>query len=337
MSTFDEAVERWLTYKNINQGCSAGTCQKYEGYLNRLGDYMKDIGVDYLEVEKKQLTDFSGMYLFKEKKLSARSRQAVVAALRGFFSWLHEEGIRKDNPAGALVYPKFGKPLPMSAQLIHAEKIMAQPDLATFSGLRDVCILSILIGCGLRVSGVCSLNESDLIFNQDDKGNERLFLRVTEKGKAERIVPTWHDTWFLMRAYLGHDELAHIDRDIGNGRRVLFISMQNRSVQVCDYIGEHRRIATRSVYDIVAKHGKAAGLPKEVCHPHAFRHTFGTELAEDNVDLIMRMTLMGHSQADTSAIYDHMALRRITREYDRANPLRKIKTPVTDLTKEIMK
>ena len=334
--SFSDLVDAWLVYKSKSQGCSDATVLKYEGYLRKLGRFLDGADLDAVVVSRSELEEFTGMHLFRSG-LGARSRRAVVAAVRGFFAWLQEHDIRRDNPASSLVYPKYGRPLPVAAQLADAEKILMQPDLDTFIGVRDAAMLSILIGSGLRVSGLIGLNESSLVFATDDKGNERLFLRVVEKGNKQRMVPTWHDSWLLVRAYLGHQELEGIDRTLDGGDKVLFVSMGNRKVLECDYIGEHRRLSPRSLHDRIVKYGEDAGLGKDIRHAHAFRHLFGTEMAEDSVDLLVRKALMGHASADTTEIYDNLAVRKLTKEFDRANPLRKIKTPATNLAKELMR
>ena len=78
-----------------------------------------------------------------------------------------------------------------------------------------------------------------------------------------------------------------------NGDKVLFVSTMNRTVTPDQYHGERRRLNRRAVLQMMKKYGKRAGIPEDQVHPHAMRHLFGTELAEDGVDIIARQRLLG--------------------------------------------
>src|SRR3546814_12410533 len=93
-----------------------------------------------------------------------------------------------------------------------AEKILAEPDLDTLKGVRDLAILAVLVGCGPRVAGVVGINERDLIFTHNDAGIEELTIILREKGQHQRPVPAPDETRLELRAYLGHPALEHIDR-----------------------------------------------------------------------------------------------------------------------------
>jgi len=211
---------------------------------------------------------------------------------------------------------------------------MMAPDLNTFLGLRDAAILATLIGTGVRVSGLCGMNENSLIWTIEE-GRRWLDIKVKEKGAKERIVPVPSETQVLIQAYLAHPELEQGDRTTRSGDRVLWISTRNRCVGVHDYRGEHRRLRPGAVSEVIKKYGKRAGVPPEHCHPHAFRHLFGTELAEADVDPWQRMALMGHADMKSTQVYTHLALRKLRQTSDQANPLRRMKSPVLDSAREI--
>ena len=131
----------------------------------------------------------------------------------------------------------------------------------------------------------------------------------------------------------GAQRRAHWSKRSVQGDQVLFVSTRNRTVPPHEYHGERRRLRRQAVVAMVKRHGK--GIPEEQLHPHALRHLYGTELREDDVDLITRQRLMGHADPKTTAIYDHLAMRKVTRDVDRANPLAKIRTPASDLLKQL--
>lgn len=203
------------------------------------------------------------------------------------------------------------------------------PDLGTLIGARDACILVLFMGCGLRLRGLSALNESAMVW-YEDQGREALALRVVEKGGRERLQPVPAEATMLLRAYLGHEELASIPRTLPNGDRVLFVSTNNRTVSAADYYGEARRISPTYIQEMMRKRCESAGVPVDVAHPHALRHLFGAELSEDDTPLLVQQALMGHADPKSTEIYAHIAVRRLRSVVDKANPLTKMRGPLLD-------
>lgn len=330
-----QLVDQWLEMKRYNEGRSAWTCHAYRTHLVRLKAYLVEHGQTLLTAEASQIEQFAGRYLH-ELKVKAISRRVPVSAIRGFYTWLKQRRILDENPALCLPSPSAGVPLPKSMLLNHAEKLLLQPGLDTFIGVRDTAMLAVLIGSGCRVSGLINLTEEDLIWTQNAVGTERLTILFCEKGKKERLVPMPFDAGLMIRAYLGHPEFEAIDRVLLNRRRVLFVSVKNQRVKPEDYHGEARRLHRDSIVEMIARYGVACGIPKDHCHPHALRHLYGAELAEEDVDLLQRQALLGHARAATTEVYTHLAMRKLAETVDKANPLVKMRTtPVRELANRL--
>lgn len=324
-------VEAFLTFKEHNQGKAKRTVQIYSDALSRLAVFMS--GRPILAATDDELTAFCGPWLHKQG-VQAVARRPFIAAVREFFKWaVHTRRIRS-NPARGLSYPKIGRRLPTMISLANAEKLMYAPDFLTFEGVRDAAILGVLIGCGLRISGLTRLNQGDLA-QVEDSGELRMVIKAREKGEKERLVPVPREVEMMLRIYLEHEQMKPFDRILDGGDQVLFVSTMNRMIPLHEYRGERRRIAPRSVRDMLVRYGKAAGVPRHQLHPHAMRHLFGTELAESSVDLLVRQELLGHEDAKHTKIYDHMAMRRKIKEVDRAGPIAKMKTPVSDFIQRL--
>lgn len=333
-SAVSDLIESFLEFKRMNAGRSDRTISVYRLALTRLAAYFAD--QDLLRITPDELTTFVGPYLHKIGLRDPTSRRTHVSAIRGFYKWLASTKRIRTSPAGDLPYPQRGRKIPNVMTLASAGKIMWEPDFSKFEGVRDGAMLSLLAGCGLRVTGLVTLNESNIVEDEID-GKVRLIIKVLEKGNKQRRLTIPPEADLMLRLYLDHPELKEIDRRLPNGDKVLFVSTMNRTVTPDQYHGERRRLNRRAVLQMMKKYGRRAGIPEDQMHPHAMRHLFGTELAEDGVDIIARQRLMGHEDAKSTAIYDHMAMRKLTREADRANPLAKIKTPVTDLLKKLNK
>jgi site-specific recombinase XerD len=325
-------IEHYLTYREVSQGRSKQTSVKYRLYLTRLIKFCEQTGLDLYQVNHDHLEAFTGVYVYKEMNMGPMARRAVVASVRGFYKWLLLKEVIQANPSLKLEYPKAPQKLPHAMPIDAAERLMWAPDLSTFTGIRDAAMLGLLIGCGIRVTGLVRLNTNNFEWSQQN-GNEQLSIRVHEKGDKDRVVPVPDQARLLIRAYLGHSYLKSVNRFIDTNNQVMFISTSNRMHPVSEQYGENLRLGTNSVRLMIVKYGEKTGIPRDYCHPHTLRHLFGKELTEDDVDVLDRMGLMGHVDVKSAEIYSHIAQRKFRRIIDKSSPLSKMHTPVSDLSK----
>lgn len=329
-----ESAESWLSHKTFNEAKSPRTVSKYRGHLETLSAFLAEGGNSLFEASSDQLIEFTGIYLHK-KGLKPASRRVAIAAIRGFYKWAFERGEVVADPAIALAYPQTGRKLPVAMGLGHAEKLLMQPDISTLPGVRDAAIIALMVGCGFRVGGICGLNEKSLVWYQH-QGISRLAVKTLEKGDRERLIPVPNEAMLLLQAYLGHQELSEIDRTLPDGDQLVFVNFRNRQVPEHLYFGEARRLSARAIDIMIKKYAKAAGIPEHEAHAHALRHLVGSELAEESASTLEIQAILGHADPKTTEIYTHLASRKLTEVIDRANPLGKIKTPVSSLLNEMI-
>lgn len=332
MSKIEQAAADFLEWKRINKGRSARTVEVYGLALRRLGEFLA--GAPWRETTPEQLVLFTGKWLFDRGLRDPLARKTHVSAVREFFKWAHMTGRIRGNTAEAVSQPKIGRRLPRVMTLAHAERLMWAPDFDTFEGVRDSAMMALLMGLGLRVSGLVGLNESN-ITRSETAGRTRMVLRTIEKGGKERQLPVPYHAEVLLRIYLEHPDLERIDRTLPCGDKVLFVSTMNRSVPPHEYHGENRRLRRKGVLRMLQTYARRAGVPVELAHPHAFRHMFGTELAEDDVPTNTAARLMGHTDPKSTAIYQDLAMRKLTKVVDASGPLSKMRTPVSELLRAV--
>ena len=325
-----QLVEAFLGYKATNKNRSKSTIGNYRLALTRYLEFLA--GRDPREATLDDLVAFTGPWLHK-RGLTASARRPHVSAVKEFCRWMVMMRMIETTPAELLEHPSVGRQLPHALRLASAEKLIWAPDLNTFEGVRDAAILAILVGCGVRVSSIVKMNRSSLIEEVVEK-RPRIFLKVSEKGDRERLVPVPQEADLMLRVYLEHPALKEIDTDIG-GDHVLFVSMRNRNVPRSEYRGENRRLNRRAINDIMAKHGRRAGVPIDQLHPHAARHLYGAEFTESDIPLLVTQQLMGHVDPKSTQIYTSVALRKLVRSVDEASPLAKMRTPVTELLQRL--
>lgn len=333
----DTLIDAFLSHKEISQGRSAGTVGKYRYRLSTLAVFLNARGKRLVSAEPDDLIEFAGLYLH-QSGVAPRSRRPAIAAIRGFYRWLKQRRLIEEDPSTKVEYPKIGRKLPHVLPARYAERLFMQPDLGTLRGIRDAAIFGVLLGAGIRVSGLVALNQEDMVVDRDEEnGTDIVSIRVSEKGGHDRLVPLPVESYLMIRAYLGHQDLERIDRTLPDGKTVLFVSTQNRTVSPADYYGAARRLRTGSIRRMILRYGTRAKVPREYLHPHSFRHLFGTELAEAGIDVHLRQALMGHTSIESTLLYDKLSIRRLNAAVIKANPLVRIKTPVSGLVDELRK
>ncbi len=230
------------------------------------------------------------------RKLSVTTIRRKLAAVRSFLQFLVRDGVLEVNRAKLVNSPKMPKTLP---RVLSAEQMNALLDQVSENELkrahprRDVAILELLYGCGLRVSELAGLNLDDM----DLSGR---WLRVRGKGRKERQVPFPRKAAAAVERYLA-------ERQGAEGETAVFVN--NRG----------RRLSDRGIRNIVKLYATLlAGDPS--IHPHSFRHAFATHLLADGADLRSIQELLGHAQLSTTQKYTQLSLTELMAIYDKAHP-----------------
>ncbi|PIF02451.1 MAG: tyrosine recombinase [Propionibacterium sp.] len=237
----------------------------------------------------------------KTEGAASATLQRRVAALRGFFHWLHTAGYINTDPAARLKSPKVAKRLPKNLSQKAASELMATvienasvaDDAAS---VRDVAILEVLYGCGIRVGELCALDSTDIDF---DRGT----LRVLGKGSKERVVPFGVparralENWLIRRTEIAKPASG----------KALFLGVQGGRI--------NPRVVRRIVHQYLGLLDNAPDLG-----PHGLRHAMATHLLEGGADLRSVQELLGHSSVATTQIYTHVTNERLTAAFKQAHP-----------------
>ncbi|HEY7650177.1 MAG TPA: tyrosine recombinase XerC [Methylomirabilota bacterium] len=226
-----------------------------------------------------------------ERGLDPASVARKLAALRSWLRFLVRRGVLARNPATDIRGPRTGRKLAAFLPIDEAKALLDSGE----TSVRDRAILEVLYATGLRVSELSGLDLDDL-----DRGEGT--VRVMGKGRKERIVPFGAKASSALDAYL---ELR------GPGRGPLFTGRRGR------------RLGVRSLFDVVRRRARAAGLTRRVS-PHTLRHSFATHLLDAGADLRAIQELLGHSRLSTTQRYTHVGSAQLMRIYDQAHPRAKL-------------
>lgn len=220
-----------------------------------------------------------------------------LASLRMFCKFLLRENALPDNPTANLVSLKQARKLPRFLTVEELSKAMQTPETGTPAGARDLAILELLYGCGLRRQELVHL-DLDAI----DTGGMQ--IRVLGKRNRERVVPLGRAAGNALQNWLAvRPVFAKVIRD----PEALFLDTRGR------------RLSAGLVYHAVRRCLRKV-VAVEKAHPHILRHSFATHLLDSGADLMAVKELLGHSSLGTTQIYTHVTPQRLKAVYQLAHP-----------------
>ena len=282
-------VDRFLDMMAAESGAARNTLAAYRNDLERASE---GVAGGLANASADDLSRLGAQWA--ELAPSTVARRS--AALRRFFSFLVEDGLRRDDPSEALPRPRFERPLPRIlddgeiGRMFEAAEDRAASGEA--SALRNLALLELLYGSGLRASELVGLPRNALRPGQP-------FLILRGKGSKERLVPISTRADAAVRKWL---EIAP------GGVPWLFP-------------GGKSHISRVRLFQIIRAMAADAGIAPERVSPHVLRHAFATHLLSGGADLRVLQTLLGHADIATTQIYTHVDSARLIELVNARHPL----------------
>lgn len=278
---------------------------------NSIRAYLADLESMLAHVNQMGVTEFSTLELnhlrswLANLQIKGAARSSItrrVVSIRAFTYWGAKHGWLARDIGRELIAPKPERILPeildigSAAELIRFLEQRAGEEESP-SALRDLAIVELLYGTGIRVSELVGIDLQDI-------DRERFTLRVIGKGNRERVVP------------VGNPAMRAVDQWLTRARP----NFANSSSGSALFIGSRgKRIDARVVRDIVYEATEAIGKNVKV-GPHALRHSAATHLLEGGADLRTVQEILGHSSLSTTQIYTHVTEERLKKAYEQAHP-----------------
>jgi len=292
-------VSEYLGHLSVERGASPHTIAAYGRDLDGYTAFLTRRGIsDPTAATRDDVTAFVGA--LRARGLAPSTVERRVAAVKGFHKFLVREGITENHPTARVPLPKVPERLPDVVSIDQIDALLSQPFPDGPAGLRDRAILEILYGCGLRVSELVGLDQTDIDLAEG-------YLRVFGKGGKERLVPVGGMAVHALDAYLRH------------GRAYLRPKNSVRGIDPSAVFLNARggRISRQTVFAIVRKYGARVGLS---LHPHTLRHSFATHMLEGGADLRALQEMLGHADIATTQVYTHVDRRHVREEYLTTHP-----------------
>jgi len=293
---FLQLMDRYQTFLVMEKGLGKATIAAYHTDLMLFGEFLsKKKLFTVSEIDSGTLITY--LIDLRSKGLSARSRARHLVSIRGFFKFLTQERVIEKNPALQVDLPKTHLQLPDVLSVSDVEALLSAPDRKKAEGIRDVAMLEILYGAGLRVSELIELEMNSV-------NREAGFIRVLGKGSKERVVP------------IGRMALDSIGAYLEESRTLL---LKNRTSAYLFVTRRGGPMTRQSFWHLIGKYGKIAQIKKKIT-PHSLRHSFATHLLEGGADLRAVQMMLGHADISTTQIYTHVAQRQLLAAHKKYHP-----------------
>jgi len=283
--SWNSIVNGFNAYLKIERSLSDNTVESYLRDVSKLEFFftknsLKKISWENIEIEN--LQEF--LSHIHDLGLSANSQSRIISSLKTFFKYLTIEELRSNNPAELLETPKTGRKLPDTLSVEEINLLIAAIDRTAKEGERNIAIIEVLYGCGLRVSELINLKISEIFW---DEG----FIRVIGKGSKQRLVP------------LGSIAVKHLKIYLNEIRIHAKIKPGSEDIVFLNRRGNH--LTRVMIFTIIKQLAIKAEIKKNIS-PHTLRHSFATHLVEGGADLRAVQEMLGHESITTTEIYTHL-------------------------------
>lgn len=223
-------------------------------------------------------------FLRDERKNNDKTIARKISSIKSLFKYLTKQAcILKNDPTVNLELPSLKKSLPKYLTLEESQELLENAANNKFNSLRDYCMITLFLNCGMRLSELVGINISDINFKERK-------IKLLGKGNKERMIYLNDACIQSLQDYIESRENSILEPD------ALFLSKKGR------------RISRRRVEQIVEETLQATGLSGKGISVHKLRHTAATLMYQyGNVDTLTLKEILGHKSIATTEIYTHLS------------------------------
>ena len=291
-------INTFLSYLQFEKRASEHTVISYRNDLEQFWSYLQQAfpQTDWKAVDATMIRTW--VITMMEKKISPRSINRKMSALKSFYKYQIKMGALYNNPVLQVHTPKMKQRLPHFVEEKDMERLFSE-DLFenNFEGWRDQTILELFYATGMRQSELRLLTFADIdLYNNQ--------VKVLGKRNKERIIPFGHGFKNIFNQYL--EKYVEIFGTPAQNNFV-FINVKGKI------------LSPKNIYAVVRKYlDMITTIEKR--SPHTIRHTFATHLLNRGADLNTIKELLGHSSLAATQVYTHNAIEKLKSIYQQAHP-----------------
>ncbi len=284
-------LDIFISHLSIERGLSKNTIEAYRNDLLALDKFLKD-GSRRLNAETIKT-------FLHESKNSISTSDRQLSCFKTFFRYLIDDGLITNDPTAGLHSRNKVMRLPKSLSHEQVTTLLSQVPRNNPSDVRNLLLLELLYGTGVRISEAIAIDLEDL-----DLENKWIKVRYG-KGAKQRLVP------------IGKELATTLDKYLIQARPELLKNKARQSALLVSRRGT--RITRQAAWLIIKSAGQMANLPIELT-PHSLRHTFATHLLAGGADIRVVQELLGHSVVTTTQIYTKVNIDQIRDTFLIAHP-----------------
>lgn len=297
---FSEIFEDYLFELATLKGRSPNTLDSYRRDINKFVYFLDQHRSDPLKASFVDINEFLDFY---SQGHSKASQARLISAIKGIYEYMFHQGIIERNPFALLGSVRVPQRLPKALSLQEVELLIGSIAAQGMADIRDLAIIEILYGTGMRVSELCTLSMNDLYL-------EEQLIIVTGKGNKQRLLPIGRYAYQALCNWIGPDARMAILRNSRRERDSLdsvFLNLRGN------------RLTRQGVWLILKDRAGRVGLAKKMS-PHVLRHSCATHMLDNGADLRIVQELLGHVSIATTQIYTKVSNERILSAYFDAHP-----------------
>lgn len=294
--TISQLKDNFLQYLQFEKRLSPHTVISYNIDLDQFITYLKDSyqvdaieGVDHLIIR-------SWIVSLMELKVSARTINHKITALKTFYKYLLRQKAVTDNPMPKIQSPKISRRLTVFVEKDNMDKLLDNVEFGDdFAGIRNQLIIELFYATGIRLAELIGLKEKNVdLYN--------FTIKVLGKRNKERIIPFADSLKPKIKKYLDQKQkISSIKND-------------------CFFVTEKgNKLYEKLVYRVINNYlSMVTTIEKR--SPHVLRHTFATHMLNNGADLNAIKELLGHSSLAATQVYTHNTVEKLKTIHKQAHP-----------------
>lgn len=281
-----ESAIGFLNYLHTMKNASDETIKSYNSdlrvFFKFIKQYKKSPCISTRLIKSLKISDLYAFIAYTEKELNnvAITRARKIACLKSYFHYLYKKSkLINEDIAEELESPKLEQKKPITLNIEQSKKLLNSSYSGYINEIRDRCILTLFLNCGLRLSELCNIKLSGI---KDDK------IIIFGKGSKERICYLNSDALKTIAEYLQVRQTTNVHE---SERDYLFLSRLSR------------RMSKKTVENVVKKYLDIADLKDQKYSTHKLRGSFCTNAYRKGAGIKELMVLMGHTNIGTTERY----------------------------------
>lgn len=277
-------LKQFKAYLKLERSLSDNTILGYTADIDRFLEFIENEygSLTVQRISQNHITSF--LSFTTDLGLAISSQNRMLSGIKAFFNFLVLEDVLLKNPAELIETARIGRKLPDTLDDEEIQLMLAEIDRSKPEGERNLAIIEVLYGAGLRVSELINLKISNIYFNDD-------FMRITGKGDKQRLVPLGRLAKKHVLIYMNEVRI-HVNVQKGH-EDFLFLNRRGK------------QLSRVMIFMIIKNLAEKAGIHKNIS-PHTLRHSFATVLIKHGADLRAIQDMLGHESITTTEIYTHL-------------------------------